>query len=246
VNINTIIAGNCIDVLPTLPARCADLVFVDSPFNYGLPYRGYHDRLSRQDYLAFTDCWLVAVCRVLSPTGALFVQINDAWAGYLQVRLDERLTWRNTIIWHYDFGRHFKTKFGYNHQQIFHYVADPKRFTFNADAVRIPSKRQTQYHDRRANPAGRVPGDVWPIRRLPGNDKRRRGHPCQTAPEVVERIILAASNPGDLMLDPMCGTGATLAVAKQLHRRYLGIELSEETADKARSYVDECSPCLFV
>jgi site-specific DNA-methyltransferase (adenine-specific) len=246
-NTDTIIAGNCIDILPTLAARCANLVFVDPPFNIGLPYTGYADRLTRQNYLAFTDQWLAAVTRVLSPGGSLFVQISDEWAGYLQVRLDALgLTWRNTIIWHYEFGPHLSRKFGRNHQQILYYVACPDLFTFNADAVRIPSKRQTQYRDKRAASGGRVPGDVWSIRRVHGRCKIRRQHPCQTAPEVAERIIAAASKPGDLILDPMCGSGTVLAAAKRLQRRYIGIELSEATADKARSYVAEGSPYLFV
>src|SRR5436305_1022831 len=104
-----VITGDCLEILPTLPTWSADLVFADPPFNIGLAYDGYDDRLPRQAYLAFTDRWLDAVRHVLSPTGSLFVQIADEWAGYFQVRLDALgLTWRNTIIWQYDFGTHQK------------------------------------------------------------------------------------------------------------------------------------------
>jgi hypothetical protein len=75
------------------------------------------------------------------PSGSLFVQIKDEWAGYVQVFLDRLLHWRNTVIWHYRFGTHQKGKFGRNHQQLLHYVADPRKATFNADAIREPSAR---------------------------------------------------------------------------------------------------------
>jgi site-specific DNA-methyltransferase (adenine-specific) len=230
-----ILADDCLAALPTLPAGCASLIFVDPPFNIGLSYVGYSDNLSREEYLAFTDNWLAAVRRVLSPTGSLFVQIADEWAGYLQVRLDSLgLTWRNTIIWAYAFGPHQKGKFGRDHQQVLYYVADPRRFAFNADAVRVPSARQTKYRDKRANPEGRVPGDVWHFPRVCGTFNERQGHVCQTPEAVLERIVRVASNPGDLVLDPMAGTGTALAVARRLGRSYLGIELCRETAELAR------------
>src|SRR5262249_12697262 len=159
---NAILVGDCRTILPTLPAGCADVAFADPPFNIGLGYTGYHDRLTREAYLDFTDRWLAAVLHVLSPTGSLFVQIADEWAGYLQVRLDGMgLTWRNTLVWHYNIRPHQKGKFGRDHQLLLYYVRDPKRFTFNGDAVRVPSARQTRYKDKRANSKGRVPGDVW-------------------------------------------------------------------------------------
>jgi DNA modification methylase len=239
-----IITGDCLDVLPTLPPGVADLVFADPPFNIGLDYPGYVDRLTREHYLAWTDLWLAEVPRVLSPAGSLFVQIADEWAGYLQVRLDALgLTWRNTIIWHYRFGPHQKRKFGRDHQQVLYYVADPERLTFNADDVRVRSARQEQ-GDKRADPKGRVPGDVWTFPRVCGTFRERRGHVCQTPKRVLERIVRVASNPGDLVLDPFAGTGTALAVARSLGRRYLGVELCGETADLARRRVETTTPPL--
>ncbi len=234
---DAVLAGDCLEVLAALPAGVADLVYVDPPFNIGLGYPGYDDRRPREAYLDFTRRWTAAVGRVLSPAGSLFVQISDEWAGYLQVRLDELgLTWRNTIVWYYDFGPHLKHKFGRNHQQVLYYVADPKRFTFNDGAVRVPSDRQTKYNDKRADPRGRVPGDVWKFSRVCGTFKERRGHCCQTPEALLERVVLAASHPGGLVLDPMCGTGTALAVARRLGRHYLGVELCPETAVAAQLY----------
>jgi site-specific DNA-methyltransferase (adenine-specific) len=234
-NTDTVLTGDCLDVLPTLPAGCADLVFADPPFNNGTAYRGYRDRLPRAEYLARINHWLAAWVRVLSPTGSLFVQIPDEWAGYLQLRLDTLgLAWRNTIVWAYRFGTHQEAKFGRDHQQLLYFARDPRRFTFNADAVRVPSLRQTKYRDKRADPRGRVPGDVWEFPRVCGKFRRRKGHACETPEELLERVVKVASNPGDLVLDPMCGSGSALAVAKSLGRRYLGVGLSPDTAELAR------------
>src|SRR5205814_5633479 len=104
------------------------------------------------------------------------------------------------------------------------------------------------YADRRANPVGKLPDDTWVLRpqetadhfredgdtwyvpRVCGTFRERTGHPCQMPEAVLERIIRVASNPGDLVIDPFAGSGTTLAVAKRLRRRYLGVELSEDYA----------------
>jgi site-specific DNA-methyltransferase (adenine-specific) len=231
--------ADCLEWLPTLPAGCAALIYADPPFNIGLEYRGYRDRLPRDRYLAWTREWLAAARRVLSPTGSLLVQIDDGWAGYVQTALDSMgLYRRNTIVWFYRFGVYTEKKYGRNHQLILYYVADPKRFTFNADAVRVPSDRQTKYGDKRAGGKakkdGRVPGDVWEFPRVAGTFKRRVNHACQTPDELLDRVVLACSNPGDLLVDPFAGSGSAGAAALRHGRRYLGCELSAETAEEAR------------
>jgi site-specific DNA-methyltransferase (adenine-specific) len=167
-------------------------------------------------------------------SGNLFVQLKDEWAGYVQVFLDRLLHWRNRVIWHYRFGTHQKRKFGRNHQQLFHFVADPRRATFNADDIREPSDRQAKYQDKRADPRGRVPGDVWDVPRVCGTFRERAGYCCQTPLAVLNRISKAATNAGDLVLDPFAGTGTALVAARQLGRRYQGIEGCEATAAHAR------------
>ena len=169
---------------------------------------------------------------------------------------------RNWIVWHYTFGVNCKQKFNRSHAHIFYYVLDPKVFIFNADAVRVPSARQTTYADRRANPVGKLPDDTWVLRpqegercfeadsdtwyvaRVCGTFKERTGHPCQMPEAVLERIIRVSSNPGDLVLDPFAGSGTTLATAKRLERRYLGIELSPEYAEAVRERPGGFCPSL--
>jgi site-specific DNA-methyltransferase (adenine-specific) len=242
-----ILLGDCLEQLAALPAASVDLAFADPPFNIGYEYDVYDDRRARADYLSWTESWLAAVRRVLKPAGSFYVAIGDEYAAEIKVRLDGLgLTLRNWIVWHYTFGVHCTRKFTRSHAHIFYYVVDPQSFTFNADTVRVPSARQTTYADRRANPKGRVPDDTWVLRpqederffrpdddtwyesRVCGTFKERVGHPCQMPEAVLERIIRASSNPGDLVLDPFAGSATTLAVAKRLGRRWLGIELSPD------------------
>jgi DNA modification methylase len=262
---NQILTGDCLRVLAGLPKASVDLAFADPPFNIGYEYDVYHDRKGKADYLAWTESWLAAVKRLLKPQGAFFVAIGDEYAAEIKVRLDALgLALRNWIVWHYTFGVSCTKKFNRSHAHIFYYVVDPKRFTFNADAIRVPSARQTTYADRRANPLGKLPDDTWVLRpqederffqpdtdtwyvsRVCGTFKERTGHPCQMPEALLERIIRVASNPGDLVLDPFAGSGTTLVAAKKLGRRYLGIELSAEYADKVRQRLTDPSPGAVV
>jgi hypothetical protein len=128
-------------------------------------------------------------------------------------------------------------------------VKDPKNFTFNDDAIRVPSARQLVYFDSRADPKGRVPDDTWILRpqdvpdgfapesdtwyvpRVCGTFKERAGwHGCQMPEQLLGRIVRSCSNPGDAVLDPFGGSGTTLVVAKKLDRRFLGFELSPDYA----------------
>jgi site-specific DNA-methyltransferase (adenine-specific) len=258
---DTILTGDCLRLLADLPEACVDLAFADPPFNIGYEYDWYDDRRAKDDYLAWTEKWLAAVRRLLKPTGSFYVAIGDEYAAEIKVRLDALgLVMRNWIIWHYTFGVNCTKKFNRSHAHIFYYVVDPEHCTFNADAIRIPSARQTTYADRRANPRGKLPDDTWVLRpqederffhadsdtwyvaRVCGTFKERTGHPCQMPEAVLERIIRVSSNPGDLVLDPFAGSGTTLAVARRLGRQYLGIELSPDYAERVRKRLEGVTP----
>ena len=244
---NEVWPGDCVTVLDRLGGESVDLAFADPPFNIGYDYDVYRDRRVKEEYLEWTDAWLGAVRRVLKPTGSLFVAIGDEYAAEMKIRLDGLgLTMRNWIVWHYTFGVSCSKKFNRSHAHIFYYVASPKAFTFNPAAVRVPSARQTTYADARANPLGKQPDDTWVLRpadspahfapaadtwavpRVCGTFRERTGHPCQMPEAVLDRIIKVASHPGDLVLDPFAGSGTTLAVAKRLRRRFVGVELSDD------------------
>jgi DNA modification methylase len=259
-----ILTGDCLRHLAEVEKASVALAFADPPFNIGYDYDVYNDKQNRDDYLAWTERWLTAVRRVLKPDGSFYVAIGDEYVAELKVRLDALgLTMRNWIVWHYTFGVNCKRKFNRSHAHILYYVMDPKHFTFNDSAVRVPSARQTTYADRRANPVGKLPDDTWVLRpqederfflpdsdtwhvpRVCGTFKERTLHPCQMPEAVLERIVRVSSHPGDLVLDPFAGSGTTLAAAKRLGRRYLGVELSPEYAESVRARLAEiASPIL--
>jgi len=208
----------------------ADLIFADPPFNIGYKYDKHKDNLKRPSYVAWTLEWMAACKKVLKPAGSFYVAIGDDHAADVKHIADQLgLCMRNWMIWHYTFGQQTKDKFARAHTHIFYFVNDPRRFVFNSHAVRVPSDRQLLYADSRANPAGKMPDDVWDeFSRVCGTFKERVGwHPCQMPERLIGRIICASSNPGDCVLDPFIGSGTTAAAAFRFRRSYCGIDISE-------------------
>jgi site-specific DNA-methyltransferase (adenine-specific) len=264
--IDTIIQGDCIKTLDESPAGWVDLCFADPPFNIGYRYSNYDDSKATEDYLEFSRRWLRAVRRVLKPTGSFYLAIGDAYAADLCViaRRELGFTLRNWIVWHYTFGQQTRYMFAKSHTHIFYFTMSNQldAITFNADAVRVASARQTTYNDLRANPKGKLPDDTWVLRpqevidgtsklfspegdtwyasRVCGTFSEREGwHGCQMPLAVLERIVRVSSNPGDVVLDPFNGSGTTCVAAAMLGRRYLGIDQSEEYVEHARKRLRE-------
>ncbi len=232
-----IICGDCIEVLGKVDEPFADLIFADPPFNIGYKYDKYYDKVKKKNYIAWTKEWMSVCKKVLKPHGSFYIAIGDDHAANVKIIGDELgLFMRNWIIWHYTFGQQMKNKFARAHTHIFYFVNDRKNFTFNDHAVRVPSDRQLLYNDKRANPIGKMPDDVWNgYPRVCGTFKERTGwHPCQMPKNLLKRIIAASSNPGDCVLDPFSGSGTTAAAAYQLGRRYLGVEISEQYVENAK------------
>jgi site-specific DNA-methyltransferase (adenine-specific) len=246
--LDQIIQGDCIELMNAWPTEWVDLVFADPPFNIGYLYDGYDDQKNTKQYLDFSKRWMAAVARVLKPTGSFYLAIGDDYAADLCViaRRELGLHLRNWIIWHYTFGQQPKRKFARSHTHILYFTKDPTEFTFNRDAVRVASARQTTYKDARANPKGKLPDDVWYLRpqetpepmfdptgdtwnvsRVCGTFLEREGwHGCQMPIGVLNRIVIASSNPGDIVLDPFNGSGTTPVAAATLGRQYLAIDQS--------------------
>src|SRR5262249_39947091 len=160
---------------------------------------------------------------------------------------------RNWIIWHYTFGQQTKKMFAKSHTHILYFTKSKNGFTFNPDAVRVASARQTTYADKRANSKGKLPDDVWFLRpqetdqhfkndcdtwyesRVCGTFKEREGwHGCQMPIGVLNRIIKASSNEGDVVFDPFNGSGTTVVAAALLDRKYVGIDQSAEYVGYAK------------
>lgn len=240
--LNKIICGDCIEVLGGVDEPFVDLIFADPPFNIGYKYDKYYDKVKSKNYIAWTKDWMTACKQVLKPHGSFYIAIGDDYAANVKIIADELgLFMRNWIIWHYTFGQQTKTKFARAHTHIFYFANDEKNFTFNDRAVRVPSDRQLLYNDKRANPIGKMPDDVWnQDSRVCGTFKEREGwHPCQMPESLLKRIISASSNPGDCVLDPFSGSGTTAAAACMLGRNYVGIEISEQYVDRSNERLAE-------
>ena len=241
--------GDCLELLSRVSSDSVPLAFADPPFNIGYSYDTYHDRRSTDDYLDWSTRWMSEIRRILRPDGTFWLAIGDEYAAELKVIATRELGFvcRSWVVWYYTFGVNCQQKFNRSHAHLFHFVCDPKSFTFNADTIRVPSARELVYGDRRANPKGRLPDDTWILRpqdltsgfntnedtwyfpRVCGTFKERSGwHGCQMPEQLLGRIIRSSSHPGDLVVDPFAGSGTTLAVAKKLGRSYLGFELSAD------------------
>lgn len=276
--LDRVINADSIELLNELPAGWVDLCFADPPFNIGYLYHNYDDRKDVDEYVNWSEQWMRAVHRALKPTGSFYLAIGDEFAADLAVVARRKIGFhlRNWIIWHYTFGQQTKKMFAKSHTHILYFSKQKPEsgmgnLTFNADAIRVKSARQTTYGDGRANPKGRLPDDTWFLRpqetsyfeagyqqfleqhadanpfdllpvdffdpssdtwyvsRLCGTFREREGwHGCQMPIAVLDRIIKASSNPGDVVLDPFNGSGTTVVSAALLGRRYVGIDQSAE------------------
>jgi site-specific DNA-methyltransferase (adenine-specific) len=260
--LNQIVQGDSIALLNEGPSEWVDLVFADPPFNIGYLYHNYDDKKDVDEYVEWSERWMSAVYRALKPTGSFYLAIGDEFAADLCHAARRKIGFhmRNWIIWHYTFGQQTKKMFAKSHTHILYFSksapdAGLNNLTFNADAIRVASARQTTYGDKRANSKGKLPDDTWFLRpqeaaphayfepghdvwnenRVCGTFKEREGwHGCQMPIGVLNRIILASSNPGDVVLDPFNGSGTTTVAAALLGRKYVGIDQSAEYTDHAR------------
>jgi site-specific DNA-methyltransferase (adenine-specific) len=252
---NSLFQGDCLEGFSKIKPGSVDLVFADPPFNIGYDYDIYDDRKHADYYVAWCRKWGQEIQRILKPSGTFWLAIGDDFAAELKVAFaDLGFRCRSWVVWYYTFGVHCTKKFSRSHTHLFHFVKDPKAFTFNGNAIKVPSARQLVYADSRAKEGGKVPDDTWFLRpqdlkesftpeedvwyfpRVCGTFKERAGwHGCQMPEQLLGRIIRVSSNPGDLVLDPFAGSGTTLVVAKKLARRWLGFELSKNYADQAQA-----------
>jgi DNA modification methylase len=194
-------------------------------------------------YLVMMTARLVELHRVLKPTGSLYLHCDPTASHYLKIVLDAIFgpkQFQNEVIWHYRGAGVSPRRWGRRHDVILFY-AKGDTWTFNVDPVREPYSEASMerlkykakafrgdkvYDNYEPNAGGKHPDDVFHMQPIMPSDKRRLGYPTQKPLELLERILLASSNEGDVVLDPFAGCGTTIDAAHKLQRRWIGIDIT--------------------
>jgi adenine-specific DNA-methyltransferase len=229
----TIHHGESLGIMADLPSECADLIFVDPPYNIGKQFGAFRDTWPNEaSYVNWCYEWLTQCLRLLKPTGSLYVMTSTQAMPYLDIWLRERTTILSRIMWHYDSsGVQAKKYYGSMYEPILFCVKDPRAYTFNADEIEVEARTgavRKLIDYRKDIPAPykttKIPGNVWYFPRVRYRMAEYEEHPSQKPEGLMERIIRASSKPGDLIIDPFAGTCTTGAVAQKLARRSISIE----------------------
>ncbi len=233
-----IVLGDAVEALAAqVPDRSIDLIFADPPYNIGKNFNGRKDRWdSEEEYLVWCYLWLDLCIRKLKDSGSLYIMCSTQTLPYFDIYLRRELTVLSRIVWYYDSsGVQAKNYFGSMYEPILYCVKDRDNYTFNADDIKVEAKtgaKRKLIDYRKSVPtvysSVKVPGNVWEFPRVRYRMDEYENHPTQKPTALLERIIKASCNPGDLMLDPFAGTFTTAFVAKQLGRRSISIEIEEE------------------
>ena len=213
-----------------------------------------------KSYLIFMGLRLLEMERILKPTGSIYLHCDDTAGAYLKLLMDAvfgRKNYRNTITWCYTGPANVK-RFFPRKQDVIHFYAMSDNSVFNCDDIRIPhsAKSIARFKSGSFNNfgksdfdashyagKGKVPetwwSDIVPIR---SNFKERTGYPTQKPLALLERIIKASSNEGDIVFDPFCGCATTLVAAHNLGREWIGCDLSPKAVELVNMRISETNP----
>ena len=243
--------------LATLPSDSMQLIITSPPYNIG---KSYETRTSLKNYLEQQSQVIAELIRVLKPEGSICWQVgNYVDKGevypldiyYYDIFKEHGLALRNRVIWHFGHGLHASKRFSGRYETLLWFTKSDT-YTFNLDAVRVPSKYPGKRHykgDKKGklsgNPLGKNPSDVWEfiaqewdkelwdIPNVKSNHPEKTVHPCQYPVELVERCVLAFTNQDDWVLDPYCGVGSALIAALKHSRRAVGCDWERDYTDLA-------------
>ena len=240
--------GDCSDLLTGMPSNSVDLVITSPPYNIG---KKYEKKTSLESYLKDMEPVIAELVRVLAGTGNLCWQVGnyvqkgevfplDIYFYEIFKRFDLKL--RNRIIWRFNHGLHCTKRFSGRYETILWFTKGDE-YVFNLDPVRVPAKYPGKRHFKgpkkgqlSGNPLGKNPsdmwdvvkqdweGEVWDIPNVKANHPEKTEHPCQFPVELVQRCVLALTQPEGIVLDPYCGVGSTIIGALQHHRKAIAAE----------------------
>jgi len=233
-----LILGDVLEVLGSkIPDNSIDLIFADPPYNIGKDFNGFKDKWEfEKDYLEWSYSWLNLCVKKLKHNGSLYLMASTQTMPYFDLYLRDRLTILSRIVWYYDSsGVQAKNFYGSLYEPILYCVKDKRNYTFNSSDLLVEAKTgsvRKLIDYRKATPSvynsKKVPGNVWEFPRVRYRMPEYEEHPTQKPTSLLERIIKASSNEGDVVLDIFSGTFTTSFVAKQLNRKSIGIELQEK------------------
>ena len=231
--------------LSKLPSDTVKLVVTSPPYNIG---KSYERKVSLETYVQ-SQMRVISECvRALHPRGSICWQVGNHVAGGEIVPLDialyhvfkdHGLRLRNRIVWHFEHGLHCSKRLSGRYETISWFTKSGD-YTFNLDPIRVPSKYPGKKYFKgpkagqlSCNPLGKNPGDVWVIPNVKNNHVEKTTHPCQFPVELVERLVLSLTNPGDIVLDPYMGVGSSVIAALKHERMGYGCEIENEYVEIA-------------
>ena len=219
-----------------LPNASIKLIVTSPPYNVG---KVYERRASLDQYLQLQREVIAECVRLLHPSGSLCWQVGNYVDRGEVVPLDavlypifkeHDLKLRNRIVWHFGHGLHCKKRLSGRYETI-NWFTKGDDYTFHLDPIRVPSKYPGKRHFKgpnvgklSGNPKGKNPGDVWMFPNVKSNHVEKTIHPCQFPVELVERLVLSMTNPGDTVLDPYMGVGSSVVAALMHGRKGYGCD----------------------
>jgi adenine-specific DNA-methyltransferase len=229
--------GDCMEMMSKLPDGIIDLTVTSPPYNIG---KAYESPMAIEDYLVWCEKWIAEIYRLTSPTGAFWLNLgyfdvpHRAKALPIAYMLWSRIPFYiiQEIVWNYGAGVAGRRFFSPRNEKFLWCVKNPDHYVFNLDDVRDPDVKypnQKKNGKLKCNPLGKNPSDVWQFPKVTsGTDrasKERTEHPAQFPVAVIDRIVRASSNEGDLVLDPFLGSGTTAEVCLSTNRKSIGLEI---------------------
>lgn len=239
--LNRTIVGDTFDVLPLLPVGEADLIIVDPPYNLTKSYHGHQfSKQKTADYEQYTERWLTLLLPLIKPGGSLYVCCDWQSSLIIGPLLSKRLTIKNRITWQREKGRGSRSNWKNGMEDIW-FCTMGDSYTFNVDDVKIRKKVWAPYmqggkpkdweETKNGNFRDTYPSNIWNDITIPfWSMAENTAHPTQKPEKLIAKLILASSNPNDIILDPFLGSGTTSVVAKKLGRNFIGIEQNERYA----------------
>jgi site-specific DNA-methyltransferase (adenine-specific) len=260
--------GDNLVILASIKPSSVSLVYMDPPFNTGKKQVGASG--SYEDPLTFIDKFVESLMsrikmawELLDPLGSLIVHLDQRTVHYVKVEMDRELGrdhFASEIIWRYRRWPAKTPNFQKVHDVLLRYVKTPGNSRWNQLYEPLAQSTQKAWGDRkqqaifdeygkryRSRPTSEespgVPmGDVWEIGVIAPSAHERTGYPTQKPEALLERLISACTNPGDLVLDPYLGSGTTVAVAERMGRRGIGIDINPESIEITRKRIGIKSP----